>query len=456
MTPQKLPHNPEAEKSVIGAVLFDYRCLGLICEHIGADDFYHPTLQAIFEAMIELDRQCQPIDIITVAEQMRLSGTLDKLKFHDGPAYLAGLANQIATVEGVGHHARLVRQVSDRRRLLGIGGRACARALDDKIDVATGADETQQEVFELLSRGMSRKVRTIQDVLKPAMRALEQRYSLQQAVTGVPTGFDWLDQNMAGLQDGDLIVVAARPSHGKTTLACNLVETAAGVHGIPCLEFSLEMSAASIVGRHLCSLGKVDAQRYRAGQLTRMEWSTITQAVDTLSQAPIWIDDASSPTAGEIRAKARAWVAAQRRDQPGRRCLITVDYFQLIKTRGQKGSTRDQELGAVGRELKALAKELQVPLVVMAQLNRQAQRGGGRPTKDQIRECGSLEADADVILFPWRPGADDKDLPQTYAELILEKQRNGPTGITRVTFDGGYNRFLDKDPGDLPEKERRR
>ncbi|MCS6912962.1 MAG: replicative DNA helicase [Myxococcales bacterium] len=441
-----LPHNLEAEEAVIGGILFSGRALNLVAELLEPSDFYHPALQAIFEAMLELDQQSRPIDIITVAEQMRTSDTLSKLRAYGGEAYLAQLASKIATVENIAHHARIVRDKSTARRLIMAASSIVDKGYAEYVDVDRYVDEAQQAVFEVASRSTRQSYEPVRKVLNTAIRALEQRFNRKEAITGVPSGYTRFDELTAGLQPGDLIIVAARPSMGKTAFVMNCAQNAALDHGIPVLIFSLEMSKESLIERVLCSEARVDSQRLRGGFLETRDWINVTKAASRISEAPMWIDDSGAPTLMEIRAKCRRWRSDPTvfRSTGPSLGMIVVDYLQLIQGRPQtKESSREREISEISRGLKALAKELSLPVVALSQLNRSVeQRADKRPLASDLRESGAIEQDADLICFIYRDEVYNKDSPDRgIAEIIIGKQRNGPTGTVRLAFQAQYTRF---------------
>jgi replicative DNA helicase len=452
------PHSLEAEESVIGGVLVHSRKFNDVAEFLVADDFYHPALRAIFEAMIELDGQSKPIDALTVVEQMRAMDTFDKLRAFNGADYLTELMAKVVTAENIGYHARIIRGKATARRLVEACREIAARGYGEYGDVDEYIDAAEREIFEIAQRTQRQSFEPIKTILYTTIKALERRYERKQAVTGVPTGYHKLDSMTAGLQPGDLVIIAARPSMGKTSFVMNMVLNAAMTkvkhedgrdrHPFPALVFSLEMSKESLCERLLCSEARVDSMKLRGGFLETKDWIRITTAAGKLAEAPIHIDDSGSPTLLEIRAKARRWRSDNNlfwggAEQMG---MIVIDYLQLVQGRASRDDNRQREISEISRGLKALAKELRVPVLALSQLNRSLEsRADKRPMLSDLRESGAIEQDADVIAFIYRDEVYSKDQckeeDKGVAEIIIGKQRNGPTGTARLAFLNMYTRF---------------
>ena len=441
------PQSQEAEESVIGGILVHARTFNDVTEFLTAEDFYHPALRAIFEAMLELDRVGKPIDALTVAEQMRAGETFDKLRAFGGADYLTELMSKVVTVENIAYHGRIVRGKATARRLVHAASEIAARGYGEYGEVEDFLDEAQREIFEIAQRSLKTSFDHIKPVLKTTIAALEKRYDRKQAITGVPTSYHRLDHMTAGFQPGDLVVIAARPSMGKTSLVMNAVQNAAIDHKVPALVFSLEMSKESLCERLLCSHARVDSTKLRGGFLETRDWVQITKAASEISDAPIYIDDTGSPTLLEIRAKARRWRSnANIFKQPDQLGILVIDYLQLVQGRATKDDNRQREIAEISRGLKALAKELKIPVVALSQLNRSLEsRADKRPMMSDLRESGAIEQDADVIAFIYRDEVYSKDQckdeDKGVAEIIIAKQRNGPTGTVRLTFLNTYTRF---------------
>ena len=441
------PHSQEAEESVIGGILVHARVFSDVSEFLTPEDLYHPALRAIYEAMLELDRASKPIDALTVAEQMRAAETFDRLRAFGGADYLTELMSKVVTVENIGYHARIVRGKATARRLVQSATEIAARGYGEYGEVDEFIDEAQREIFEIAQRSLKSSFEHIKPVLKTTITALERRYERKQAITGVPTSYHKLDEMTAGFQPGDLIIIAARPSMGKTSLVMNTVQNASTEHKVPALVFSLEMSKESLCERLLCSQARVDSQKLRGGFLETRDWVQITKAASEISEAPIYIDDTGSPTLLEIRAKGRRWRSNpnifKTPDQLG---MIVIDYLQLIQGRVSKDDNRQREIAEISRGLKGLAKELKVPIIALSQLNRSLEsRADKRPMMSDLRESGAIEQDADVIAFIYRDEVYSKDQckdeDKGVAEIIIGKQRNGPTGTVRLAFLNQYTRF---------------
>jgi replicative DNA helicase len=441
------PHSVEAEESVIGGILVHPRKFNDVAEFLQPDDYYHPALRAIYEAMIELDHTSKPIDALTVVEQMRALETVDKLRAFNGPDYLTELMAKVVTVENIAYHARIVRGKATARRLVEACREIAAKGYGEYGDVDEYIDTAEREIFEVAQRSQRSSFQHIKPVLKTTIQALERRYDRKQAITGVASGFHKFDSMTAGLQPGDLVVVAARPSMGKTSFIMNAAQNAALQYKAPVLVFSLEMSKESLCERLLCSQARVDSTKLRGGFLETRDWVQITKAASEIAEAPIYIDDSGAPTLMEIRAKSRRWRADQNLfKNPDQLGMIVIDYMQLIQGRPSKEDNRQREISEISRGLKALAKELRVPVVALSQLNRSLEsRADKRPMMSDLRESGAIEQDADVIAFIYRDEVYSKDQckeeDKGVAEIIIGKQRNGPTGVVRLAFLNTYTKF---------------
>ena len=440
-----LPNSKDAEESVLGGILFSGRAISLVADLVDAADFYDARHEAIYGAMAELDQKSRPIDLITVAEQMRQSGTMAKLAASDNEVYLAELANKVATIENIAQHARIIRAKATARRLI-----LEASGIVDKgyeaVEVEEYIDHAQQVVFEIANRSNRQSYEPVRKVLHNAIKAIEQRFNRKEAITGVPSDFHKFDGMTAGFQPGDLIIIAARPSMGKTAFVMNCAQNAALNHSIPTLVFSLEMSKESLIERVLCCEARVESQKLRSGFLETRDWINITKVASTIAEAPMWIDDSGSPSIMEIRAKCRRWRSDQGVFPKGveQMGLVVIDYLQLIHGAPQgREQNREREISEISRGLKALAKELRVPVVALSQLNRSVEsRADKRPMASDLRESGAIEQDADLICFIYRDEQYNKESPdQGIAEIIIGKQRNGPTGTARLAFRKEYTRF---------------
>lgn len=445
--PRVLPWSQDAEMSVVGGILLHPAAFVQVADLVQPEDFYHPAHAAIFEAMVALDHASKPIDAITVAEQMKASDTLHKLRAFHGESYFAELTSAVVTVENIAFHARIVRGKSTVRQLIEAAQEIAAHGYGEYGDVEEFIDKAERAVFEIAQRTERGGAESVVKILGRAIKAIEKRYDRKQAITGVPSGYSRLDAMTSGFQPADLIIIAGRPSMGKTALVMNAVQNAAIEFGVPCLVFSLEMSKESLVERLLCAEARVDSQRLRGGFLEQRDWIHLTKAATRISEAPIQIDDTGAPTILDIRAKARRWRSDssifKSADTHG---VIVVDYLQLIHGRASSGReefSREREISEISRGLKALAKELRVPIIALSQLNRAVEaRGDKRPMLSDLRESGAIEQDADVIAFVYRDEVYNKESSDKgVAEVIIGKQRNGPVGTVRLKFLNEYTRF---------------
>lgn len=440
-----MPHSLEAECSVVGGILLRPSALSQVVELCSADDFYHPVHAAIYTAMLELDEAGKPIDCITVAEQMRTNQSYTKLRAVNGEAYFAELMSNVVTVENIAFHGKMVRGKSTVRRLIEASQEIAAHGYGEYGDVEEFIDQAEHSIFEIAQRTQRSSFEPIRKVLGTTIKAVERRYDRKEAITGVPSGFHKLDAMTAGFQPSELIIIAARPSMGKTSLVMNAVQNAAIQYGVPALVFSLEMSKESLTERLLCSESRVDSTRLRGGFLEQRDWVNLTKAASRIAEAPIWIDDAGAPSLLEIRAKARRWRSDpnifRTPDQPG---VLVIDYLQLIAASStRRDDSREREVSEISRGLKALAKELRVPVIALSQLNRAVEsRADKRPMLSDLRESGAIEQDADVIAFIYRDEFYNKESSDKgVAEVIIGKQRSGPTGTVRLGFLNQYTRF---------------
>jgi replicative DNA helicase len=432
-----LPHNLEAEASVLGGILLNPKeALNRVLELLTPEDFYSPAYQEIFNAILQLEERSRPIDVITLEEQLRANEKLGRV---GGVEVLAELAGKVPTVENIGYHARIVRDKATLRRLIRTSSEIAAAAYGEHGEVDEFIDGAEQQIFELAQRTSRSSYLPARKILIDAFNAIERRYERKQAITGVPTGFSDFDYLTAGLQRSDLVVLAARPSVGKTALCLNIAQNAALGHNIPVLIFSLEMSKESLIERVLCSEARVDSSKLRGGFIDQSDWMNLTRAASRISEAPVYIDDSAAPTVLEIRAKARRFRADKTIfSDPDQMGLIIVDYLQLVRSHRSLDS-REREVAETSRGLKALAKELKVPVLALSQLRRAVEdRKDQRPQLSDLRESGAIEQDADVIAFIHRS---KEQADQGIAELIIGKQRNGPVGTVELVFLAKYTRF---------------
>jgi replicative DNA helicase len=433
------PHSVEAEQAVLGALMLDATAWDSVADIVTATDFYRRDHRLIFEAVAEVVEHRGPCDAVTIAEHLERKGALDEV---GGLAYLGTLARDTPSAANVRAYAEIVRERSILRQLVAAGGEIASAALDSTGRRATElVDEAERRVFEIAERGTRTRAGfiSVKDILPATVDRLDALHQSPGATTGISTGFAELDRMTAGLQPGDLIIVAGRPSMGKTSLAVNIAENAAVGRGVPVAIFSMEMSAEQLTLRMISSLGRVNQGGLRTGHFGDEDWSRINGAIQQLSAAPIFVDETPSLTPTEMRARARR---LKREKNIG---LVVVDYLQLMQVAGTK-ENRATEISEISRSLKALAKELRCPVIALSQLNRSLEsRADKRPMLSDLRESGAIEQDADVIAFIYRDVVYSKDEckeeDRNVAEIIIGKQRNGPTGMVRLAFKGEFTRF---------------
>jgi replicative DNA helicase len=429
------PQSIEAEESVLGGILIDNNALDRALELIIAEDFYREAHRKIMRAIIELSERHEPVDLVTLADALRGRNELQDI---GGAAYLAELTERVPTAANVAHYARIVKDKAILRALIETSTEIALRSYEAPANVETFLDQAEHQIFALSERKTRPSFFRVRDIVIESMKAVEQLYERQELVTGVPSGFIDLDKKTAGLQPGDLIIVAGRPSMGKTAFAINIAEYAALEAKTGVAVFSLEMSKEQLVFRMLCSQARVDQSKVRAGYAAQRDYPKLAIAADRLSEAPIYIDDTPALSVLELRAKARRL----KRERDANLGLIVVDYLQLMRG-SLSADSREQEISGISRSLKALAKELSVPVMALSQLNRQVEsRAEKKPVMADLRESGAIEQDADVIMFLFRPVVyDPKNADEHDAEVIIGKQRNGPTGTVPLTFFPEYTRF---------------
>jgi len=428
------PQNLEAEQSVLGSMLIDKEGILIAAEHLGYKDFYREAHQKIYKAMLSLTDRGEPVDLITLVEELRQSNQLEAI---GGIAYLTTLANMVPTSANIGYYARIVREKGVLRNLINASTRIAARAFEAADSADEILDESEQIIFEVSRRSSTQSFTNIKDILKDTFERIDKLWTNKDGVTGIPTGFYELDSLTCGFQNSDLIIIAARPSMGKTTLALNIAQHVAVNEKLPVAIFSLEMSKEQLVQRMLCAQANIDAQRLRRGFLSDEDYPKLTRAAGPLSEAPIFIDDTAALSVMEMRAKARRLKAEHGLS------AIFVDYLQLM--RGQdRSENRQQEISGISRSLKALAKELQLPVVALSQLSRAVeQRDKKRPVLSDLLESGGIEANADLVAFIYREGYYNTDAENRFeTEIIIAKQRNGPVGKLTLYFKENFNKFL--------------
>lgn len=436
LLPKIPPHSLEAEQSVLGGLMLDNQAWDNVTDILQSKDFYRSEHQLIFQAIAELARQNQPFDVLTLTERLK---TQERWRQADNEVYLLELAHNTPSAANIAAYAGIVREHSILRQLIHVTTELTERALTPAgravFDIL---DEAERRIFQIAeqdSRGAGPQ--PISALLAKAVDRVDSLFRSSNAVTGVSTAYADLDAMTSGFQHSDLIVIAGRPSMGKTSLAMNIVEHAAIRGDKPVLVFSMEMPGEMLAMRLISSLGRIDQHRVRTGQLSDEDWPRITSAVSMLSAAKLFIDDTAALSPGDIRARARRLARVE-----GPLGLIVIDYLQLMQVSGFK-ENRTMEISEISRAMKALAKELQVPVIALSQLNRGLeQRADKRPVMSDLRDSGAIEQDADLILFIYRDEVyNENSLEKGTAELIIAKQRNGPIGKVRLTFLGQYVRF---------------
>ncbi|HPV02566.1 MAG TPA: replicative DNA helicase [Clostridiales bacterium] len=427
------PHNIEAEQAVLGCMLLDSDVIPTVTELIRSSDFYREDHREICEAIIDIVEKAGPVDIITVAEQLQQRGTLEKV---GGIDYLASITSAVPTTANARHYAKIVEEKSLLRRLIKAAQDIAGMSYDEAEEAEFVLDKAEKAIFDIIERRSTQGFTHIKDVLLETFSRLEELYNSKSPITGVPTGFTDLDMKTAGLQNSDLILIAARPGMGKTAMALNIAQYAAVQKHVPVALFNLEMSKDQLVNRMLCSEVMVDSHKMRTGKLDDEDWKKIARALGPLSEAPIYIDDTPGLTVMDIRAKCRRLKLEKRLG------LVVIDYLQLMRGRG-RAENRQQEVSEISRSLKILAKELNVPVVTMSQLSRGPEsRTDHRPMLSDLRESGAIEQDADIVMFLYRddyynPDSDKKNI----AEVIIAKHRNGSTGTIYLKWFGQYTKF---------------
>ncbi len=429
------PQNTEAEQSVLGSILLKDKAFGNVMEILQPADFYSPAHRIIFDAMVTLFERNEPQDLITLTNLLKDNNQLDEI---GGPTYLANLTSIVPVTANISSYAKIVRQKAILRKLIEVNTEVASRCYDEQGDIEILVDEAEQAIFDIAGKNKGQGFTPLKNIIPAAFEKVEQLYKRKELITGVPTGYIEIDRMTAGLQPSDLIILAGRPSMGKTALAMNLAQHAALVEKIGVAIFSLEMSKEQLTMRLLSSVGRIDSQRIRTGKLHDEDWPKLTRAVGMLQDAPMYIDDTPAISVLEVRAKVRR-LASQYPIG-----MILVDYLQLMQGR-HNTENRTQEISEISRSLKALAKEHNVPVLALSQLNRGLEsRTDKRPMMSDLRESGAIEQDADIICFIYRDEVYNKseDNPDIgTAEIIIGKQRNGPTGTAKLTFLKEFTMF---------------
>jgi replicative DNA helicase len=434
-----LPQNLEAERSILGAILLDNHALNAAIENLKPEDFFLEQHRRVFNQMIALGENQQAIDLVTLTESLHRVGELES---SGGAPYLAALADGMPRVSNVEHYARIVREKALLRNLIHATHNIQQRALEGEDGADSILDNAESSIFALAEDRVKAGLIPVKDIVRDNFERLEKIFREGKSITGVSTGYTELDKLLSGLQPSELLILAARPSQGKTALALNFAENISIRAGSPVAFFSLEMSKESLLQRLVASVAQIDAHKFRSGHLSREDWRRMTEALGTISNAPLWIDDAGSTSVLEIGAKAR------RLKREKGLSLVVVDYLQLITGRGRFGN-RQEEVSSISRALKGLAKELQIPVLVLSQLTRAPEREERGPQLSDLRESGAIEQDADVVMFIYRPHWSKMDASpeeRDQAEIQVAKQRNGPTDKVRFVFRSRLTRFEEAAP----------
>jgi replicative DNA helicase len=432
------PQNIEAEQAVLGAVFLEPEALITASEILLPEDFYRSTHQRIYRVMLDLNAKGEPVDLITVTSELSDNNQLDEV---GGLSFLTELADSAPTAANIEYYSKIVEEKSLLRRLIRTATEITANSYAREEEVEAILNEAEKSILEVANRKNTSAFTAIKDVLVHAYDNIEALHNRKGDITGIPTGFNDLDRMTAGFQRNDLIIVAARPSVGKTAFALNIAQNVATKTEENVAIFSLEMGAEQLVMRMLCAEGNIDAQRLRTGALLPEDWQKLTMAMGSLSAAGIYIDDTPGIRINDIRAKCR------RLKQEKGLGMILIDYLQLIMGSGKSGENRQQEVSEISRSLKALARELEVPVIALSQLSRGVEsRQDKRPMMSDIRESGSIEQDADIVAFLYRDDYYDKETEsKNIIEIIIAKQRNGPTGTVELAFVKEYNKFVNLD-----------
>jgi len=439
------PHSVEAEQSLLGGLLLDNQAFDKIADLVTAEDFYRDDHRRIFRHLSKLIEHGKPADVVTIAESIEASEDKDRT---GGPAYLGSLAQNTPSALNIRRYAELVRERAVQRRLITVATEIAEAALTPSgKEIGQLLDEAETRILEVGEKGQrgTQGFESIQPVLARVFERIDHLYHLENKsdVTGLPTGFADLDEKTAGLQQGDLVIVAGRPSMGKTAFALNMAEHVAVNNGVPVAIFSMEMGATKLAMRLLGSIARVDQHKMRTGRLNDEEWGRLSTAMGKLHDAPIFIDETAALNSLELRTRAR-----RIHRQCGKLGLVMVDYLQLMSApTSNQNENRATEISEISRSLKALAKELSAPVVALSQLNRALEtRNDKRPMMSDLRESGAIEQDADVILFIYRDEVYYPEKPESKgtAEVIIGKQRNGPIGKIDLTFLGEHTRFEDR------------
>jgi replicative DNA helicase len=426
-----LPQSIEAEISVLGAMLLDNDVISLVIPILNKNSFNKTAHQELYQTVVELYDKGKTVDLVLLREELKKRSLLDKV---GGIEYLMELEESVPTIGNVEYYANIVREKAIKRNLIEVAANIQKEAFNEALDTDNLLDTSERAIFDITQKKFNTASTNLNEILKSTFKRIENLHDRQNRLTGLSTGFYDLDDHTCGLQASELIIIAARPSMGKTSLALNIIDHVGVVEKKPAVVFSLEMSAQQVAQNMLCSHARVDAHKLRKGFLDDKEWSNLSYGLGSLSEAPIFIDDTPGLTVLEVRAKARR-LKAHHDIQ-----LVVVDYLQLMES--SRAENRQQEISIISRGLKSLARELSVPVIAVSQLNRSVEsREGHKPRMSDLRESGSIEQDADVIILLHREDYYDPDKKDGTAELIIAKQRNGPIGVVKLAFLSNFMRF---------------
>ena len=431
------PNNIEAEQSVIGAMLLDKEAISTAAEIISGEDFYREAHKEIFEAIVDIYNKGEPVDLITLTEKLKTRNTLEAV---GGITFLTNLMDAVPTTHNIKYYAKIVEDKSLLRKLIKSSNDIIQKSYQAEEDVGEIIDDAEKGIFNISLNRSNQGFIHLKDILNVNFDKIEELYLNKGRITGVPTGFSDLDNKLSGLQKSDLILIAARPSMGKSSFMMNIVQHAAVREKVTTAIFSLEMSKEQLTQRLLCSEALIDAHRLRIGDINEDEWVKLARAMGPLSEAPIYIDDTPSISITEMRAKSRRLKLEHNLG------LIVIDYLQLMQGKG-RAESRQQEISEISRSLKALAREINVPVVALSQLSRAPEmRADHRPILSDLRESGAIEQDADVVMFLYRdeyyhPDTEKKNI----GEINIAKQRNGPTGTIELVWLGQFTKFVNKE-----------
>ncbi|WP_054951123.1 replicative DNA helicase [Numidum massiliense] len=438
------PQNIEAEQAVLGAIFLEKEALITATEILVPEDFYRQAHQRLFQVMVTLSENSEPVDLVTVTAKLSDENLLEEV---GGVTYLTELANAVPTAANVEHYAHIIEEKAVLRKLIHVATHIASTGYAASEDVSEIIAEAEKRILSLSEKRTSDSFIPIKDVLLETFERLEAMHANQGQLSGIPSGYPDLDRMTSGFQKSDLIIVAARPSVGKTAFALNVAQNVAARSGETVAIFSLEMAASQLVQRMLCAESNIDSHKFRTGALEDDDWGKLTMAIGTLANAPIYIDDSAGTTMYDIRGKCRRLKAER-----GEIGLVLIDYLQLINSRHNRDS-RQQEISEISRSLKTLARELDCPIIALSQLSRSVeQRQDKRPMLSDLRESGSIEQDADIVAFLYREDYYDPETDkQNIIEIIVGKQRNGPVGKVELVFLKNYNKFVSLDKTHMVE-----